>query len=198
MDSNNVIEFPKMHEDTLADALGLEPEEYKYNQDGKQVSVTITTSSTGSANVMVNAAPPCPNCGQPYFSHPRMGISHVCRTDVVNALPNDTQYSRENIYDVVERTSEAINKMNRLIDENPSARNFEVLNQLLNTQAENAERLLALQERKVKLAQATGYSVNPKNVNIANAVFVGTNSELLDMLKGKSHKIIEHEDMRED
>jgi len=199
MDSNNIIEFPKMHQDTLADALGLHVDFEKEMANATLATTTTLTTTRNNITVYanVNSSANCPHCNQPMFAIPRMGISHVCKTDIVNSLPNDTQYARENLYDVIESTARAIDKMNHMIDESPTARNFEVLGQLLQRQAETSQQLLALQEKKVKLAEITGQT-GPKNVSIANAVFVGTNAELLDMLKGKSHKVIEHEDMRED
>lgn len=101
--------------------------------------------------------------------------------DVIN---DDAENARNHLYDVLSKTTTAIGELAVVAQQSQSARSYEVLNQLLKTQSEVARELLKLQQDRQKV---TGTAIKPSgNTNIANAIFVGTNAELLDLIKGRT------------
>jgi len=118
-------------------------------------------------------------------------------------MADDVEYALQNIHDVIQKTTTAIDQLMDISEQSQHPRSYEVLSQLLKQQADAAEQLLNIHKRRKDLnkidAPANGTPQSQTNQTyIANAIFTGTNAELLDLIKGKSHHIIEHDDMRED
>lgn len=96
-------------------------------------------------------------------------------------IDGDYKYSRENLYNLVERGQDAIDGILDLAREGEHPRAYEVAGQLIKNVGEVTEKLLDLQEKMKKLKDV------PKNApkNVTNALFVGSTTELSKLLKGK-------------
>lgn len=111
----------------------------------------------------------------------------VARANTGNALSDDATFARENLYDVVAKSQEAITELMEIAKQSAHPRSFEVLNLLLRTQAEVSQQLIALEkERQEAAAQSMPAIPAGSNVAIGNAVFVGTTTEMLALMQGRS------------
>ena len=99
-------------------------------------------------------------------------------------IDGDYKYSRENLYNLVERGQDAIDGILDLAREGEHPRAYEVAGQLIKNVGEVTEKLLDLQEKMKKLKDVPNNA--PKNVT--NALFVGSTTELSKLLKGKQLK----------
>jgi len=99
-------------------------------------------------------------------------------------VDSDYKYSRENLYNLVERGQDAIDGILDLAREGEHPRAYEVAGQLIKNVGEVTEKLLQLQEKMKKLKDVPDKA--PKNVT--NALFVGSTTELNKLLKGKQLK----------
>jgi len=99
-------------------------------------------------------------------------------------VDSDYKYSRENLYNLVERGQDAIDGILDLAREGEHPRAYEVAGQLIKNVGEVTEKLLQLQEKMKKLKDVPNNA--PKNVT--NALFVGSTTELNKILKGKKLK----------
>ena len=92
----------------------------------------------------------------------------------------DYDYTRGNLYSLIEKGQEAINGIMEVAGETASPRAYEVAGQLIKSVADTTEKLADL-HKKVKDIEAD----NPKTQNTVtnNALFVGSTSELSKMLK---------------
>jgi len=110
----------------------------------------------------------------------------VERANTGNPLSDDATYARENLYDVVKKSQEAVTELMEIAKQSQHPRSFEVLNMLLRTQAEVSQQLIALEkERQEAAAQSVPTLPAGSNVAIANAVFVGTTADMLALMQGR-------------
>ena len=97
----------------------------------------------------------------------------------INEIEKDYEYTRANLYSIIEKGQEAINGIMEVAGESASPRAYEVAGQLIKSVADTTDKLMDLQ-KKIK-------DVNedvPKTNNVTNnALFVGSTSELSKMLK---------------
>ena len=96
-------------------------------------------------------------------------------------IKKDYEYTRANLYSLIEKGQEAINGIMELAGESASPRAYEVAGQLIKSVADTTDKLADLQ-KKVKDLEEDGVSKGPNNVT-NNAVFVGSTSELQKLLK---------------
>jgi hypothetical protein len=116
---------------------------------------------------------------------PRVAFTPLEVNNTGDRITDDFDFARQHILDVLKKTQEAIDELMQVAIQSQHPRSFEVLNQLLTTQREAGQQLLKLEHDRQK---ATGTLSSPKgNTHIANAIFIGTTSELLDKLKGTVH-----------
>ena len=99
-------------------------------------------------------------------------------------VDSDYKYSRENLYNLVERGQDAIDGILDLAREGEHPRAYEVAGQLIKSVGDVTDKLLQLQEKMKKLKEVPDKA--PKNVT--NALFVGSTTELNKLLKGKPLK----------
>ena len=92
----------------------------------------------------------------------------------------DYEYSRATLRSLVEKGQEAIDSVLELAQETDSARSFEVVGQLIKTVADATEKLMENQ-KKLRDLEEEKTSGNVTN----NALFVGTTSEVLNLLKNE-------------
>lgn len=97
-------------------------------------------------------------------------------------IENDYKYTRENLYNLVERGQDAIDGILDVCKETENPRAYEVAGQLIKTVGETAEKLMDVQ-KKLKDLEKENDSVRTQH----NHLYVGSTSELQKFLK-KSNK----------
>ena len=96
-----------------------------------------------------------------------------------NEVEKDYEYTRANLYSIIEKGQEAINGIMEVAGESASPRAYEVAGQLIKSVADTTDKLMDLQ-KKIKDVNEDA----PKTNNVTNnALFVGSTSELSKMLK---------------
>jgi len=94
-------------------------------------------------------------------------------------IKKDYDYTRGNLYSLIEKGQEAINGILELAQETEQARAYEVAGQLIKSVADATDKLLDLQK---KLKDVEGE--NSKGpTNVTNALFVGSTADLAKLLK---------------
>lgn len=97
----------------------------------------------------------------------------------INDIKKDYDYTRGNLYSLIEKGQEAINGILELAQETESPRAYEVAGQLIKNVSDATDKLMDLQ-KKLKEIEETNSS-GPTTVN--NALFVGSTAELAKLLK---------------
>ena len=95
-------------------------------------------------------------------------------------VTKDYEYTRGNLYSLIEKGQEALNGIMELAAESDSPRAYEVAGQILKSVGDNTDKLLDLQKKLKELEEETGKPIG--NVT-NNAVFVGSTTELQKLLK---------------
>jgi hypothetical protein len=108
-------------------------------------------------------------------------------TDTLNDIKKDYEYTRGNLYSIIEKGQEAINGILELAQESEMPRAYEVAGQLIKNVSDAADKLMDLQKKLKDLEQ--GSVKGPTNVT--NALFVGSTAELSKLLKSKKEIIEE-------
>jgi len=96
----------------------------------------------------------------------------------------DFETGRKNLYNLIDKGNEAIDGILNLAKEGEHPRAYEVAGQLIKTVSEVSQNLLDLQDKLKKIKDVP--DKGPKSVT--NALFVGSTTELQQMLKGKKEK----------
>jgi len=95
-------------------------------------------------------------------------------------IKKDYEYTRANLYSLIEKGQEAINGIMELAGEGASPRAYEVAGQLIKSVADTTDKLIDLQR---KLKDVEDQSTKTTNNVTNNAVFIGSTTELQKMLK---------------
>ena len=95
-------------------------------------------------------------------------------------VKKDYEYTRGNLYSIIEKGQEALNGVLELAQESEMPRAYEVAGQLIKNVADATDKLMELQ-KKLKEVEEEKQSKGPSTVN--NALFVGSTAELAKMLK---------------
>ena len=90
----------------------------------------------------------------------------------------DYEYSRAQLYNLVEKGQEAINGILDVCNDSQHPRAYEVAGQLIKSVGDVTDKLLELQKKMNDLDKPTG---GPKVVN--NSVFVGSTADLQKIIK---------------
>jgi hypothetical protein len=110
--------------------------------------------------------------------------SSVKETEIVEKNPQDIkkdyEYSRGQLYSLIEKGQEAINGILELAGEGGSPRAYEVAGQLIKSVADTTDKLMDLQK---KLKEVEEDSQRTTNNVTNNALFVGSTAELSKLLK---------------
>ena len=96
-----------------------------------------------------------------------------------NDIIKDYEYSRANLYSLIEKGQEAINGIMELAGEGGSPRAYEVAGQLIKSVGDVADKLIDLQKKVKEVEEDVSKTTNVTN----NAVFIGSTSELSKLLK---------------
>jgi hypothetical protein len=110
--------------------------------------------------------------------------SKTSDVELIKTTPDDIQkdyeYTRANLYSLIEKGQEAINGILELAGEGGSARAYEVAGQVIKSVADTTDKLMDLQK---KIRSIEDDTVKTTNNVTNNAVFVGSTSELQKLLK---------------
>ena len=100
-------------------------------------------------------------------------------------ITKDYEYTRGNLYSLIEKGQEAINGILELAQESEMPRAYEVAGQLIKNVADATNKLMELQ-KKLKDVEEETQAKGPSTVN--NALFVGSTADLAKLLKSKDTK----------
>ena len=95
-------------------------------------------------------------------------------------IDKDYEYTRGNLYSIIEKGQEAINGILELAQESEMPRAYEVAGQLIKSVSDATDKLMDLQ-KKLKDVEEEKQQKGPNTVN--NALFVGSTAELQKLLK---------------
>jgi len=101
----------------------------------------------------------------------------------VEDIKKDYEYTRGNLYSLIEKGQEAINGILELAQESEMPRAYEVAGQLIKNVADATDKLMDLQ-KKLRDVEEERQSKGPTNVT--NALFVGSTAELAKLIKQQS------------
>ena len=99
-------------------------------------------------------------------------------------VDNDFKYARENLYNIIERGSDALNTLVDVANQSQHPRAFEVVGQLVKTLSDTNKDLLELQ-KKVKVIKK---DIPDRPQNVTDALFVGNTSELQKMINKRNNE----------
>ena len=97
-------------------------------------------------------------------------------------LKKDYEYTRGNLYSLIEKGQEAVDGILELAQESDSPRAFEVAGQLIKHVGDVADKLVDLQKKVKDIEKDDGKSSKATNVT-NNAVFFGSTADLQKFLK---------------
>ena len=100
-------------------------------------------------------------------------------------IEKDYDYTRGNLYSIIEKGQEAINGILELAQDSEMPRAYEVAGQLIKSVSDATDKLMDLQ-KKVKDVNKEEEAKSPTTVN--NALFVGSTAELQKLLKKNTPK----------
>ena len=122
-------------------------------------------------------------------------------TDIVNVTPSeseiakdieheqrveqakkDYEYTRGNLYSLIEKGQESLDGIMELAQESDSPRAYEVAGQIIKSVADTTDKLMDLQKKMKELNKEE--DSGPKSVT-NNALFVGSTAELAKFLKNQ-------------
>ena len=95
-------------------------------------------------------------------------------------IEKDYEYTRGNLYSIIEKGQEAINGILELAQDSEMPRAYEVAGQLIKSVSDATDKLMDLQ-KKLKDVEEDTQQKGPSTVN--NALFVGSTAELAKLLK---------------
>ena len=95
-------------------------------------------------------------------------------------IEKDYEYTRGNLYSIIEKGQEAIDGILELAQESEMPRAYEVAGQLIKSVSDATDKLMDLQ-KKLKDVEEETKQKGPSTVN--NALFVGSTAELAKMIK---------------
>ena len=95
-------------------------------------------------------------------------------------IQKDYEYTRGQLYSLIEKGQKTLNGIMELADETQSPRAYEVAGQLIKNVADSTDKLIDLQ-KKLRDLEEDPKSKNPTTVN--NTMFVGSTADLAKFLK---------------
>jgi len=97
----------------------------------------------------------------------------------VEDIHKDYEYTRGNLYSIIEKGQEALNGILELAQESEMPRAYEVAGQLIKNVADATDKLMALQKNLKDVTKED----DKGPTNVTNALFVGSTADLQKMLK---------------
>ena len=102
------------------------------------------------------------------------------------AVKFDAQYSRSNYYNLIEKGNEAIDGILNVAKESQHPRAYEVAATLIKNMSDVTEKLMILQKQQQDL-QPKEQQQQATNINVEQAVFVGSTADLLKKVKNETN-----------
>ena len=102
----------------------------------------------------------------------------------VNDTKKDYDYTRGNLYSLIEKGQEALNGVLELAQESDSARAYEVAGQMIKSVGDTTDKLIDLQKKMKELDEEP----NKGPTNVTNALFVGSTAELSKLIKAQKNQ----------
>ena len=100
-------------------------------------------------------------------------------------IEKDYEYTRGNLYSIIEKGQEAIDGILEIAQESEMPRAYEVAGQLIKSVSDATDKLIDLQ-KKLKDVNEEKVAKGPSTVN--NALFVGSTADLAKLIKGETPK----------
>ena len=100
-------------------------------------------------------------------------------------ITRDYEYTRGNLYSIIEKGQEAIDGILEIAQESEMPRAYEVAGQLIKSVSDATDKLIDLQ-KKLKDVNEETVVKGPSTVN--NALFVGSTADLAKLIKSESLK----------
>tara|TARA_B100000214_G_scaffold70026_1_gene46746 strand:+ start:603 stop:1040 length:438 start_codon:yes stop_codon:yes gene_type:complete len=100
--------------------------------------------------------------------------------NITDDVEKDYEYTRANLYSLIEKGQESLNGIMELAGESASPRAYEVAGQIIKSVADTTDKLMELQKKVKEVDEEKTKTTN--NVT-NNAVFVGSTSDLSKMIK---------------
>ena len=94
-------------------------------------------------------------------------------------IEKDYEYTRGNLYSIIEKGQEAINGILDLAQESEMPRAYEVAGQLIKSVSDATDKLMDLQKKLKDVEEES----QKGPTNVTNALFVGSTADLTKMLK---------------
>jgi len=107
--------------------------------------------------------------------------SSIVKDEKPTDIRKDYEYTRANLYSLIEKGQEAINGIMELAGEGGSPRAYEVAGQLIKSVADTTDKLIDLQQKLKDVEEDT--VKNTTNVNNTAFIFEGSTNELSKLLK---------------
>ena len=105
----------------------------------------------------------------------KKSVATTDKSDVIK----DYEYTRGNLYSIIEKGQEAINGILELAQESDMPRAYEVAGQLIKSVSDATDKLMDLQKKLKDVEEESQKSPT----NVTNALFVGSTADLTKMLK---------------
>ena len=100
--------------------------------------------------------------------------------NISDDIEKDYDYTRANLYSLIEKGQESLNGIMELAGESASPRAYEVAGQIIKSVADTTDKLMELQK---KVKEIDEENIKTTNNVTNNAVFVGSTTELQKLLK---------------
>ena len=100
----------------------------------------------------------------------------------VDDVKKDYEYTRGNLYSIIEKGQEAINGILELAQESEMPRAYEVAGQLIKSVSDATDKIMDLQKKLKDVNEED--TKGPTNVT-NNALFVGSTADLAKLIKGE-------------
>ena len=111
---------------------------------------------------------------------PSKKVSPPKEVSKINEIEKDYEYTRANLYSLIEKGQESLNGILELAGESASPRAYEVAGQIIKSVADTTDKLLDLQK---KVKEVDEDKKQTTNTVTNNALFVGSTSDLSKMIK---------------
>lgn len=109
-------------------------------------------------------------------------------SSTVDDIKKDYEYTRGNLYSLIEKGQEAINGILELAQETEMPRAYEVAGQLIKNVADATDKLMELQKKLKDIEEEK--PKGPTTVN--NALFVGSTADLAKLIKQQTQNLNEN------
>ena len=102
-------------------------------------------------------------------------------TDIIHDTETDVEFVRDNLKNLISKSSEALDHLSIIAQETEHPRAFEVLSNMIKQTGDLTTELLDVQKKRKDITQEK--SSSESNTTTNNAIFVGSTKELQQMLK---------------